>query len=100
MIGILQIFEINNEKQEEEVMEYLNETAKQIYDAELERVMSSLENDLQKVIFLDWWYGNSLWLWNEEKKNHDKAKRYQHVNSHDWEMAHGYIMETISRGMG
>ena len=61
---------------------------------------SKAENDLQRVIFLDWWNGGSLWKWNEESKKHDRAERYKLVNDHDWDKAYGWIMETISMGMG
>ncbi len=63
-------------------------------------MVSILENDLQKTIYLDWSYGGGLWEYNKEKREHIKAKRYQHINEHDWDMATGYIMETISNGMG
>ncbi len=97
---MLQIFKIHNKKEEEQVMDYLNSLAKKCYDAELKRVLSKLENDLQKTIYLDWWYGGSLWKWDEEQKEHVRADRYKHVNEHDWEMATSYIMETVSNGMG
>jgi hypothetical protein len=104
---MLRLFTIHNKQEEKQVMDHLNKWANQVYEAEKARVLSLLENDLQKAIYLDWWYGGSLWLWNEEKRNHDRAKRYQHVNDHDWDNAHGYIMETngyimetINNGMG
>ena len=71
------------------------------FNAELNRVLNALENDMQKTIYLDWWNGGSIWF-NETKSNGktNRAKRYVHVNDNDWEMATGYIMETISNGMG
>ncbi|HYE12199.1 MAG TPA: hypothetical protein VEF53_18675 [Patescibacteria group bacterium] len=91
---MLKIFTVRNNKEKDKIMDYLNSVAKDCYDTEKERVLSLLENDLQKVIYLDWWNSGHLW------KGEERAERYKHVNDHDWEMARGYIMETISRGMG
>jgi hypothetical protein len=66
-------------------------------------VMDQLENDVQKIIFMDWWTGNCIngkWLKHENRREHHRAKRYLHVSDHDWDVAYGYIMETISLGMG
>ena len=97
---LLQLFEVKNKKEEKQVMDYLNTCAKACYDAELERVMSKLENDVQKIIYLDWWNGGSLWAWNEENKNHDRAKRYKYIGEYDWETTRNFIMKTVSNGMG
>jgi len=71
-----------------------------VYHEELVRAISELENDVQKIIYIDWWYGGILWEWNEEKRDHDIAKRYRHVSKYDWEKARGQIMQTTSNGMG
>lgn len=97
---MFQIFNPQNKKELDSVMNYLNVSANAIYDARKVEVLLALENDLQKTIFLDWWNGGHLWKWNKETKQHDRADRYQHINEHDWEIARGYIMETISLGMG
>lgn len=90
---MLEIFEVN-ENNKDEVMNYLNETARVIIDNREKEVLEGLENDLQKVIFLDWWNGGSLW------SSGDRAKRYKHVNKHDWDTVHDWILETVSMGMG
>lgn len=81
-------------------MEYMDNIAKACYSAELKRVMEELENDMQKTIYLDWWYGGYLWSYDEETRAYIRAKRYQHVNDHDWDTASGYISEIVSNGMG
>lgn len=98
---MFQLIRIKNNTQKKRVFEYLDNVAKACYTAELERVMSELENDMQKTIYLDWWYGGHLWD-KETKSNGDRerAKRYRHVNDHDWKMATSFIMETVSNGMG
>lgn len=85
---------LKNKKDEKAFLNYANKLASEIYDAELKYVMSELENDLQKTIYLDWWHGG--YLWNKEKR----AKRYKYVNDYDWNKASGYIMDTASKGMG
>jgi hypothetical protein len=97
---MINVFKTRNEKEFNLVMDCLNNHANTIYESELERVMSLLENDLQKVIYLDWWYGGKLWKWSEELRNHERAERYKHVNKYDWEMANNLISETVSNGMG
>lgn len=98
---MFQIFTVlKNKKDEEEFMNYANKIADVIYKEELRYVMSELENDLQKTIYLDWWYSGHLWNWDDKTKNHVRAKRYEHVNDYDWNKASGYIMDTISKGMG
>ena len=94
------VFEIRGRHEEIGAMDYINRTTKTIYDEERTRAISELENDLQKVIYLDWWYGGKLWEWNEEKKDHDIVKRYRHVSKYDFEKARGQIFQTISNGMG
>lgn len=91
---------LKNKKDEEKFLKYANKIASEIYDAELKYVMSELENDIQKIIYLDWWFGGHLWGLDNETKKHNRAKRYEHVSDYDWNKASGYIMDTISKGMG
>ena len=97
---MINVFKTNNKKEFNLVMDCLNDHVSMIYELELKRVMSLLENDLQKSIYLDWWHGGKLWKWNEELRNHERAERYRHVNNYDWDNASSYIMGTISNGMG
>lgn len=96
----LDIFECGDKKEEEQIMDALNAIGKECYDARKKQVLDGMENDLQRVIFLDWWHGGKLWEWNDDTKNHDRAERYKLVNDHDWNEAYEWIMETISMGMG
>lgn len=97
---MFQIFTTRNKNEFNNVMDCLNEYANTIFESELKRVMDILENDLQKTIYLDWWYGGKLWKWNEKLRDHERAERYRHVNKYDWDMAGNHIMETVSNGMG
>jgi hypothetical protein len=65
-----------------------------VYGDRTEKVMERLENDIQKIIYMDWVTCGYIWNGN------DRAKRYMHVSDHDWDIAYGNIMDTISLGMG
>jgi hypothetical protein len=94
------MFKTKNKKQESQVLNALDNIARACFSAELKRVLDALENDMQKTIYLDWWYGGYLWDCDTETREYIRAKRYKHVNDHDWDMACGYISETVSNGMG
>ena len=94
------VFPVKNQKDIDEVMEQCSVKVRLAYEAREKEVLNNLENDIQKVIFLDWWHGGNLWKWNAEERTHDRAKRYWHVSDHDWDKANDYILETISLGMG
>lgn len=97
---MFKVIKVESETQMEKVIDSLNQEAKMIYDTELYRVLSQLENETQKAIYLDWWNSGSLWQFNKETGNCDRAEKYQQVCDHDWETVYGFIMETISKGMG
>ena len=97
---LFNVFKAESKEEKEQIMNALSAYGKECYDTRKKEVLDGAENDLQRVIFLDWWNGGSLWKWNEESKKHDRAERYKLVNDHDWDKAYGWIMETISMGMG
>ncbi len=97
---MLKLFKAKNKKKLSKIIQSLNQVAEVCQESELETAMLKLENDIQKNIYLDWWYGGSLWKWNKEKKDHDRADKYKNINDYDWNKACSMILETISRGMG
>ena len=71
------------------------------FEARTKEALETLENDVQKIIFLDWFTGGELFEgYDELKREHIRARSYNHVNSHDWDEVHSFILETISMGMG
>lgn len=97
----IKIFKIRNRRKEkEQLLDALSKEANMIYEARKQEVLEELNNDVQKIIFLDWWYGGVLNTLNKETKEYERALRYRHVSKDDWDKVHGYIMETISLGMG
>lgn len=96
---LLRVFWVG-ENDKEKVIECLGIEAKRAYDAEKRLALEDLENDVQRGIYLDWWYGKSLLRWNKETKDYDRVDKYECVSDYDFNMAHGRIMETIFKGMG
>lgn len=97
----IKIFETKNKKEFDEAIDAFSKEAELIYKAREEQVLKELDNDVQKIIFLDWFNGGKLWgKYDEENHRHVRAKRYAHVSDKDWDKAYDYIMETISMGMG
>ena len=97
---MIEVYEVT-EDNHDEVMEHLNNTANAIYHGRKLKVLSALENDIQRIIFIDWWNGGNLFNgYDKENNKHIIVERYQHVSKHDWETVSGWIMETISMGMG
>lgn len=90
----------DNDDELNEIIKAFNKIAKACYEAELQRALSSLENDVQRSIFLDWWHGGSLWKWNSEEKCHERADKYKDVSDRNWEEVCSVILETINRGFG
>lgn len=96
----IKIFKCKNKRGYDKVMDIMSQQASAIYKAREDEAMEALENDVQKIIFMDWRTGGSLWDYDKETKKHVRVKRYKHVSDHDWDIVHGYIMETVSMGMG
>ncbi|MGL5507784.1 MAG: hypothetical protein ACRDB0_07780 [Paraclostridium sp.] len=98
---MVNLFKCKNKKEVEDVMEHLSAQAHAIYKAREEEVMSNLENDTQRIIFMDWFTGGILFEgFDDTTHKHIKARRYRHVSDHDWDTVHGWIMETVCMGMG
>ena len=65
-----------------------------------ERYLSMLDNDIQKIIFLDWWNCGNLWNGMDQTTGeHILAKRYKHVKK-DFERAGQVILTACSEGLG
>jgi len=81
----------------EELIEILNKRTKKIYESRKQYILSQLKNDVQKILFLDWW--NSGKIYDKRYKN-GLVERYKYVTTEDYNTVYGFIMETISMGMG
>ncbi len=96
---MIEVYELNEENYDE-IMDKINKSANAIYEGRKLEVLSGLENDVQRIIFLDWWNHGGLWKYNKETGKTNRAERYRYIDENDWEVASGWIMETVSMGMG
>lgn len=96
----INIFKCKTKKQFDSLLDELSEETKFIYEARDRDVLNTLENDVQKIIYIDWRTGGVISSYNEETKKYERVKRYKHVSEHDWDFANSLIMETICLGLG
>ena len=87
-------FSFFKSKKEKEALDRLNKMASNLYRRRYSDVINRIDGDVATIIFIDWWNGGTIY---EDGK---RAKRYKYVGEKDWDEAHGWIMETISMGMG
>lgn len=86
------LFKATGKKGKKELMSYLNDVGKQIYDSEYNRCLeiAMSYNDSVVNIFCDWWNGKCV-----------STKEYEsQYSKQDLEDVGGIILTTISRGFG
>lgn len=90
----MKIIECKNKRHKKDVLDALAEEAKFIYEARDKEILELLENDVQKIIYLDWRSGGHV------GSPSNPVPRYRLVSKYDYGKAHSAIMETICLGLG